>query len=252
MPDPSSFTENQRVSPVGGEGPAPGPLQRMVAALAVARRAFQRPYRSADWVIPLVIVGVIQLAMAFTLRDLFVAKALHDTQTRLEQSTNVTEEQREEALERTGQGVRIMSLVSPPIAVLLACVLTATVLLLIINFGLGGTARFPELWTVAVLSFTPKAIESILFGILARARSSIDISFGPAALVADESSLLRRVLSVFDVFDFWMIAIQIVGVAAVTNLAPGKARTAVFALWIAYWVITIAITVATRSLMGVS
>jgi hypothetical protein len=135
---------------------------------------------------------------------------------------------------------------------LLACLVTATVLLLIINFGLGGVARFPDLWTLAVLAFTPKAIESVLFAALARARSSVDISFGPAALVADESSLLRRVLSVFDVFDLWMIAIQIVGVAAVTNLAPGKARTAVLVLWIAYWVIAIALTVATRNLMGIS
>jgi hypothetical protein len=222
----------------------------MAAALGVSRRAFQRPFRTTDWLIPAVIIGVVQLGMAFTLQELFVAKAMKETETRLEQSQDLSEEQREETLERTGQGVRIMSLVSPPAAVLLACLITATVLLLIVNFGLGGSARFPDLWAMAILAFTPKAIESILFAVLARARSSIEISFGPAALVSDSSSILHRVLSVFDVFDVWVIAIQMVGVAAVTNLAPGKARTAVLVLWIAYWVITIAITVATRNLMG--
>jgi hypothetical protein len=222
----------------------------MLASLSLSPRAFLSPIRPVDWLVPLVIVAVVQLGSATLLRELFVAKALESTQEQLQQNTQLSEEQREEALQRTEQGVRIMSIVSPPFAIGLACLLTATVLLLIVNFGLGGRARFADLWAVAVLAFTPKTIESVLFTILARARSSIDISFGPAALIADQESLARKILGVFDVFDFWMIGIQMVGVGLVTNLPKGKARTAVLILWIAYWLITMAIAVATRNLPG--
>jgi hypothetical protein len=222
----------------------------MVATLRLSPRALRRPFRLVDWLIPLIVISAIQLGSAALLRELFVTKAVEQTKEQLEQNTQLSEEQREEALQRTEQGVRIMTIVSPPFAILIACLLTATVLLLIVNFGLGGSARFAELWTVAILAFTPKVIESVLFTILARARSSIDIAFGPAALIADQDSLLRKILGVFDVFDFWMIGIQMVGVAAVTSLAKGKARTAVLILWIAYWLITMAIAVATRNLPG--
>lgn len=223
---------------------SPSPIQRFTSALALSPKAFQGQIRPIDWIVALLIVVVIQLASSVMIQDLVLESTTDQIAEQFDASGDMTEEQREEAMGRVEMGIRISSYVMPVLAVAASCLATAALLMLIMNFGFGGTVRFGPLWAVACLSWAPKAIHAILFVLLAKMGNTIQIAFGPAALVPSDSGLLRSILGVFDIFDFWMIGIQIVGVGVVTSLPRGKSRAAVIILWVAWWVISIALAVA--------
>ena len=90
----------------------------------------------------------------------------------------------------------------------------------------------------------------VLVGILRRVQGTAMISFSPAALLPDDGSLLRSILNVFDIFDFWMLGIHIVGLGVVATLTSGKARSAVLVVWIIIWIIGIAAAVIGHLLGG--
>jgi hypothetical protein len=229
---------------------APTPLQRFTSALALSPKAFQGRIRPVDWIVALLIVVVVQFASSVMIQDLVLESTREQISEQFDSSAELTEEQREEALGRVETGVRVSSYVMPFLAVVAACLVTSALLMLIMNFGFGGTVRFAPLWAVACLSWAPKAIHAILFTLLAKLGNTVQIAFGPAALVPSDSGLLRSVLGVFDIFDFWMIGIQIVGVGVVTALPRGKSRAAVIILWVAWWVIRIAMAVAGNFVQG--
>jgi hypothetical protein len=208
-----------------------------------------------DWVIPLLVVLAFAVIGAYFVRDLAIEQWQEESITRIQESQQLTPEQQDEQIEalRSGEAVqlvRISTVFGPLLGIPLACLVAALVLTLIIGFGLGGSARFSEMWAVACLAWVPHTIRAVLFTVLARAQGSADIHFGPAALVPDDGSLLRSVLGVFDLFDLWMIGIHMVGVGVLTTLTKGKARTAVLILWITYWVLAIALVIAGRKLQG--
>lgn len=227
-----------------------------MAALGLSPRAFQPPIRHIDWIIPVGIVVLIMLAGIFVIQDLHAAKAAEQMRAQIQSSPRLSDEQRSEALERLDQGknrgVVLVSLLAGSFGGVLFGILAASALLLaIVNFGLGGSIRFGSLWFIVSLSWLPKGIESLLFTTLARLRSSLEISFGPAALVTADGTL-KRVLGIFDVFDLWMIAIQIVGLRTLGHLANRKATIGVITLWILWWLLAVAIAIATRGLPGMS
>jgi hypothetical protein len=158
----------------------------------------------------------------------------------IESNTRLSAEQKEEAIEQAtggasaatmGWGAVAGSVVMPVVGALLG----AAILLLIINFGAGGNVRYRQLWFLMVLSLAPTAIGTILFTILAFSRGSVDIAFGPAALLPADAGWTRTFLQTFDFFGFfWVFASQFVGVPVVTALRATKARTALVILWIVY------------------
>jgi hypothetical protein len=236
--------------------PPPSPFKRISYALGVSPKAFQRPFRPIDWIVPVVLVIAIALVGVFVLQDLHAAKAGEQMRAQIEGNQRLSAEQRAEALEKMdqgrGKGFILATLIGGSIGgIFIAILIASALLMVIINFGLGGSTRFSDLWLVVSLSWVPKAIESVLFTTLARTRSSLDVSFGPAALVSADG-LAKRILGVFDIFDIWVIAIQIVGVRILAGLVAKKASIGVMALWILWWLAAIAIAVATRGLPGAS
>jgi hypothetical protein len=235
---------------------SPNPLERIYLALGLSPRAFRPPVRPIDWILPVAIVLVILLAGILVIQDLHMAKAAEQMRAQIQSNPRFSDEQRSEALDRLDQGknkgIVMVSLLAGSVGgVLIGMLLASALLLAIINFGLGGSARFANLWFIVSLSWVPKGIESLLFTGLARARSSLEISFGPAALVSADG-VLKRILQVFDVFDIWMIGIQIVGVGVLAGIGSRKSTTAVISLWVLWWLVAIAIAVVTRGLPGAS
>ena len=155
-------------------------------------------------------------------------------------------EQREAALERMdraggGAAIWISTLAGPVVGVLLLNLILAVLLMLSLNFVLGTEVPFRALWFIGALSWAPKAVETILFIPLARARGSIDLAFGPAAFVAPDAGPLRKALEAFDLFDIWRLLIVIVGLMVIARVSRGKATGVALTLWILGWVITVAL-----------
>jgi hypothetical protein len=145
----------------------------------------------------------------------------------------------------------VAALVMPVVMVPVSCLVAAAVLLLMVNFVFGGNAAFKGLWAVACLGWAPKAIEMILIGVLRRVQGTVQVGFTPAVLLPDNGSMVRSILGVFDLFDFWMLGIHIVGVGVVASLPQSKARNAVLTTWIVYWVLAIGAAAIGNLLKGV-
>jgi len=74
------------------------------------------------------------------------------------------------------------------VSIVVLNLLLSAVLMLVLNFMMGGNARFGAIWFASCLSWAPRAVESILFTFIARASSTLDVSFGQAP----SSPLSRR------------------------------------------------------------
>ena len=247
---PPNGTDPTSVS-AAPEGSRPSPFQRFGHALVLSPKAFQGPFRPADWLVTLLIVVVIQLAMVLWIQDLVLEHAKERTTTQLQSGDSALDtQQSEETWGKVEAGVRAATIAGPIVGVPLACLVAAAVLMLILNFVFGGSVRFAPLWAVACLARAPDAIESILFGVLAKTRGNVDISFGPAAFLPGNGSVLRDVLGVFNIFDLWMLGIQLVGVGVVAALPRGKTRAAVLIAWIAWWIFSIAAAVVGHLFQG--
>ncbi|NWF91209.1 MAG: YIP1 family protein [Ignavibacteriaceae bacterium] len=218
----------------------PSPVTRFFRAIGLSPEAYRLPYRRSDWLVPLLIVLLLHLGSGIVLRDLFVQAQIEQVRAMLESNPRLSAEQKEEAIEqmtggtaadRMGWGAVAGSVVMPVIGALLG----AAVLLLILNFGAGGSVRYGPLWFLMTLSLAPTAIHSVLFTILSLSRGSVEVAFGPAALLPSDAGWIRTFLQTFDFFGFfWVFATQYVGVPVVTGLRPRKARTGLVILWIAY------------------
>lgn len=219
--------------------PAPpiSPIQRIVRALGVSAEAFRLPSRTPDWLVPLLLITLVSIGSAVLLGDLIVAQQLERAKDQMESSSNLSAEQREEQLDRMTSGttanlIRYSSIISMAVMPSIGALITAGLLLLILNFGMGGAARFRDLWFFACLSGAPSILREILRTILALARSDINISFGPAAFVSPDNLRLFTFLQSLDLFYLWVLAVQLVGISQVSGLPQRKSRTAIVILWI--------------------
>ena len=254
MAEQPPFTEPTAGSP--GTQIQPSPFRRLGNALVLSRAAFRLPFRSWDWIIPLVIASVVAVGSAQLLHGLTQAKQVELRRTMIQNSARLSEDQKTEALERLDQkeGVagRLFSTLFGPIAgVFLSTLVLSAIFLLIVRFMLAGTVTFGTLWLITSLSWGPRIIGTILFTILALTRSSIDISFGVAAFLSADLGIARDLLrGVLDLFDIWMIVVQIVGIMVAARLTAAKAAIAVLGPWILWWLLQVGAAVVTKQFAG--
>lgn len=239
----------------GGATAGPAPWTRFFLALGLSPRAFQLPFRRADWLIPFLVVLVCTLASTFLLRDLYATNQMDQAKQQIESNQRLSAEQREEAIERleTGAAAQTMRwgpLVGAAFVLPVAAILAALFLMLILNFGMGGHVAFSKLWFLIALSFAPKAVGAVFFTALALARKTIDVSFGPAAFLPADAIAMKTFLKAFDLFEIWVFVLQMIGVAVVTGLPVRKARTGVVILWVIYLVFMLLAGLATGCVSG--
>ncbi len=244
--------------PGAGDGAVVGPggLQRFFLALGLSSRAFQLPYRRSDWLIPFCIVLAFTLASTFILRDLFSATQLEQAKQQIETNQRLSAEQREEAIDRLTTGaaagaMRWGPVVGAVVVLPLGALVAALLLMLILNFGMGGQVTLGRMWFLVVISFAPKVVGSILFTAIGLARQSVDISFGPAAFFPADALAMKTFLRAFDLFEIWVFALQMIGITIVTGLPVRKGRTAVVILWVIYLIFMLLAALATGCGAGV-
>ena len=245
---PQESTEGAAPSPPWGAQTVT-PWKRFTLALGLSPGAFAGRPGVGAWLLPLVVVVAVQIFSSVLLQDLILETSHEKMLEQWERQPEMTPEQQDQAWEMAEKGIRISTFGAPLVVVPLGSLAAAVVFLLIINFGLGGSARLGPLWVVSCLAWAPKAVEMLLFTGLAKLRGSIEISFGPAALVSTDG-LLRQLLSVLDLFDLWMLGIHFVGLSVLLSMSKRQARTAVLVLWITWWVIRFALAYAGYKLQG--
>ena len=252
---PGNYPEH----PQDAHEPPPSPFGRVIAALGLSRHAFHKPIRTADWLVPILLIGRRPGRSAGSCSTTSTSIRPPSSRRRSAPGFRTTRtcprSRRRPTLGRMdqfsgGAGVWASTWPGPIFGVILLNLLLALLLLLVGNFILGGEAGFRALWFLASLSWAPAIIGGLLRIPLAMARSTIEVTFGPAAFMTNDGSTLYRILSVFDIFDIWRLLIVIVGLQVISRLSSEKAGGGAIAIWVLGWIVAIVITVLTRGMPG--
>lgn len=217
------------------------PAQRTLLTLASPARAFTpTPSPRSAW-LPYLLLLLTSLAFIATIG----ARVGWDTvarnnlaaspkqQARLDQLPPAQREAQTAAIARI---TRISGYVTSPLIPLLAAALTAAILLGILNFALGGHARFGPLFAVYLFSALPSVLKLLLVIALLLAGINTDaflinnpLGSNPAFYLLGSGAprWLLSLLSWLDLFTLWQLFILTVGASVVAGVTRSKAAFAV-------------------------
>jgi hypothetical protein len=221
----------------------PSPFARMISALMLSPRAFQRPIRAADWLVPALIAMAVVLIGSFAIHDLALQKATEQRSiqiAKIDANDQLSADQKASGRKQiefmtSEKMVRVFE-AGKPLIVPLSSLFAALLFLLAVNFVMGGKTSYRDLWFIGCLGWSPRIIESVLVTAVAKLTSNAEAVMGPAAFFPNDSRAFR-VLSVFSIFDIWVIAVMAVGVHALGGLSKGKALGVTIGLWVLRWLI---------------
>jgi len=219
----------------------PGPLQRMALVFTRPTEAFRdlQPDRWS-WLIPALIVSLLMSLAPQFVHDLHYERQQQALESLIERGI-VNEDQAQEARQRIAddaaeRGVGpitqqvLLGIVS---SIAFRFILPAALLLAGLRFVLERRTRFPAVLATLSYAALPAGLRAILRTPLQYAKGSLDVYFSPAAAVGHTRSLGAYALSMFDLFDLWVLALLIVGLAQVGGVSRGRAAGLVLPLWLA-------------------
>jgi hypothetical protein len=135
---------------------------------------------------------------------------------------------------------RVMSFLGPLMTVVILAVIAAV---LLAAFKLmGGDGDFKQAFAITTYGWLPMLIKSLIVIVVVIARKHTwtmyelqnPVMSNLAFLVkAKDHPVLANLLSQFDVFTFWMLALLVIGFAAMSRFSRAKAATIIGALWCA-------------------
>lgn len=110
--------------------------------------------------------------------------------------------------------------------------LPAALLLAGLRFVHASQVRFPAVLGALSLAAMPAGLREIVQAPLQYAKGSLDVYFGPAALVGHTRTIGAQALGLLDVFDLWVLALLVVGLAEVGQVSRPRAAALVLPLWL--------------------
>jgi hypothetical protein len=212
---------------------------RVAGVLFSPVETFAEIARRPDVIAPLlliVIVGYICTALMVPKLDVNAITSAQAEQMR--QKPNVTEEQVAQMERITAASVKIFSWLGPLMGVAVYAIIAGVLLLAFRLFG--GEGTYPQAFSVTLYAWMPLVLFSIIMAVVVTAQGTFDpttaatiVKSNPAFLVdMKEQPVLFSLLSNFDVFTIWTLALFSVGFAAVAKTSKAKAATIVVSLWI--------------------
>lgn len=215
---------------------------RLFAVLISPARTFQSIAQRPTWAVPLVVMMVLSATVGF----LTWQRVDTDDMTRPMREAIEQRQGRTPSEEELQQGAAIQrgvaygcSAVVPPIAYLLS----ALVLMAALKIA-GGEIGFKTSFAVTLHGLMPWAIAALLTLPVVLTRDSLGLqeaqmqtvlaSSAAAFAPEDAGQVLIAVLSSFDVFSFWSIALLTLGFSIAARVSRGKAAVVVITLWLVW------------------
>ncbi len=220
--------------------PAPMSLPQRVLGIFLSPRKVLESLRDRPRLLgAIVVVAVAAAAGTYLVRNEIVNQQVD----KIQANQRMTPEQQEIAIARTEKITPIVV----PITIVLGAVVTpfvmGAVLLFLANVVLGGGATYKQL-TAGYAHVQLIGILKLLIWVpLVRARHTVEIQTSLAALLSPDKSktFLYHLLSRFDVFGLWSLALMVITVAVMGRMATRKAATGTIALWVVWSVIVVAL-----------
>jgi hypothetical protein len=229
-----------------GETPAEdaGFFTRWMWVYFSPRKAFSAILHRPAWVAPFILLVILTGVTS----HIGAPMGREYMRQRIEESETMSEEAKEQALERMGGEESMIGKVARigGSAVFAGVVLLALggVLLFINNLILGASAGYARMLAASCyisLVWIPSWIVKMPIMLMQR---TMQVAIGPAALLPPESegSLTWALLSRLDLFGIWEVILACIALSAIGGYTAKRAAAAVVPMWVIYGVIVAVIT----------
>jgi len=237
--DDSSQPAAPPVAPPAAE-PDVNPFQRIAGVLFAPVRTFAEIARRPDILVPLVLIIVIGYASTIAIMPRIDWDTVMDQQ--FAQARKANPNMSDEDFQRMskfgmamGKGI---AYVQPLLAVIWYVIVAGVLLLGVRMFG--GEGNFQQAFSVTLYAWFPLILYGILTTIVVVAKGTFDpthvatlVKSNPAFLIdMKQHFVLYSLLSMLDVFTFWMLALLIIGFASVSKFSKAKAAAVVIPAWL--------------------
>ncbi len=213
----------------------------MLLTFTAPARAFTRLGSGGSWWLPYLLIVVIGLGFITTIGSKVGWEAVARNnlanspkqQARLDQVPPAQQAQQIAVITRI---TRITAYVVPVVSPLLIGAIIAALFMATLNFVMGGSARFGPLFAVYLFAALPQALKGLigiatLFAGLSGEAFQINNPVGsnPAFYLQGSGTPLwaMSLLTWFDIFLIWQLAVLIIGCSVVASVPRGKAAVTV-------------------------
>jgi len=213
-------------------------FQRIVGVLFSPSETFASIARKPDWVLPLIILCVISLAVGWTIASKVDFNDMARQATDNPSFAKMPQEQQERMQSFTASMMRFATYVGPVFSIVGLLVISGVMLLAV--RAMGGAGNFVQSFSVATYAWYPRLIKAILSAIVLVSRKSISflmladpVRSNPGFLVDAKAHPVQfALLTSFDIFSLWSLALFVIGYAAISRLSRGKTAAIVIILWL--------------------
>ena len=217
-------------------------MQRIGNIFMAPEKAMASIVEKPTWLIPYLICVIITVALQFTVLDIGIKDQIAIMEAKDAPAERI------EMVETQMQGpMRFISIPMIPIGTLAIWAFFAGVLILGGNTIMGGDGKFKQYFSIVAWTGLVTLVGGILKTLLILAKGT---SYGvttslamimPTPELGDSGSLIYKILSKFDLFTIWQLALWIIGISVLNKISKQKSATLVVSLWILWIVVSIAI-----------
>lgn len=221
----------------------PAPLsegQRLIDVFFAPSKTFTDLRRSASWWAPFLITAIVSLLFVYTVDQKvgFRKVAENQIQSQPKQADRMERmpaDQRENAMRTQVKFTRIFSYAFP-VVILGWYAIVAAVLLATLKFGVSADVKYSTLFALVNYAGLPGLLKSLLAILSLLAGVSSDgftfqnpVATNPGYFVdAAAHPVLSRLLTSFDIFVFWTLALTAIGITCISKVKRGTAFAVVF------------------------
>ena len=226
----------------------PHPVQRLVMVISDPVGALRGlDVDKIAWIVPVLLVSLLMVLPPQLMPKLYLERQIEAMEKMID-SGLLTEEQAFDARQKYADSTDERGIGTIALQMSLGIVsqfvlrylLTAALLLAGLRFVMEGKAHFATVLNVVAFSSVPAGLRELIRIPLMMAEGSLDIFFSPAALTGT-ASMSGYALNLLDLFDLWIIALLIVGVATIGNGSRARAAGLVIPLWVVFSLLKIGI-----------
>jgi len=212
-------------------------LDRMAGVLFAPAETFEDIARRPNFVAPLLLIFITSTIFAVILAP----KLDFDTMIREQMAQSgrqMSDSDMEQAVRIGGAFTKALTYASPIFGIAMIAIV-AGVLLMAFRL-MGGEGTYKQAFSVSLHAWLPYVIAGVIGSIILFTRESIAPDLIPTLVrsnlgfLADprEQGVLFALLSSFDIFTIWVLALFSIGFSYVSRMAKGKSAAIVVSLWV--------------------
>ena len=231
--------------------------ERLVDTFVAPTKTFTDIRRNASWWLPIILVSILSCVFSYVVLHkiglaTLIDSTLHSSARMEEQMSQATADQVAHMRSMIGKQFQFMYLA--PVFLIIVGLISAAILLAVVNFGFGGRATYGQMLAVWFYGTLPLAFISLLTIVTTYAgmtadnfniKNPVGTNVGYYIMNNGAPRWLETMLSSVDVFTIWSAVLLTLGVSIVAGVKRSSAAIAVFGSWLVWVLLQTGITAVT-------